>query len=200
MMLHYSEKKRSGFELSVDGVQENSNIYIKEENIMAIRNIRELGEECLRKVCKPVKDVNLRTKILIGDMFDTMYEANGVGLAAPQVGILKRIFVIDCGDEEGYSVPYVFINPEIIDRDGSQADYEGCLSVPGKSGMVTRPNWIKVRAFNENMEEFEMEAEGLLARCILHENDHLDGVVYVDKVEGKLYNNEELYGEETQEQ
>lgn len=200
MMLHYSEKKRSGFELSVDGVQENSKIYIKEENIMAIRNIRELGEECLRKVCKPVKDVNLRTKILIGDMFDTMYEANGVGLAAPQVGILKRIFVIDCGDEEGNSVPYVFINPEIIDRDGSQADYEGCLNVPGKSGMVTRPNWIKVRAFNENMEEFEMEAEGLLARCILHENDHLDGVVYVDKVEGKLYNNEELYGEETQEQ
>ena len=200
MMLHYSEKKRSGFELSVDGVQENSKIYIKEENIMAIRNIRELGEECLRKVCKPVKDVNPRTKILIGDMFDTMYEANGVGLAAPQVGILKRIFVIDCGDEEGNSVPYVFINPEIIDRDGSQADYEGCLSVPGKSGMVTRPNWIKVRAFNENMEEFEMEAEGLLARCILHENDHLDGVVYVDKVEGKLYNNEELYGEETQEQ
>ena len=200
MMLHHSEKKRSGFELSVDGVQENSKIYIKEENIMAIRNIRELGEECLRKVCKPVKDVNLRTKILIGDMFDTMYEANGVGLAAPQVGILKRIFVIDCGDEEGNSVPYVFINPEIIDRDGSQADYEGCLSVPGKSGMVTRPNWIKVRAFNENMEEFEMEAEGLLARCILHENDHLDGVVYVDKVEGKLYNNEELYGEETQEQ
>lgn len=200
MMLHYSEKKRSGFELSMDGVQENSKIYIKEENIMAIRNIRELGEECLRKVCKPVKDVNLRTKILIGDMFDTMYEANGVGLAAPQVGILKRIFVIDCGDEEGNSVPYVFINPEIIDRDGSQADYEGCLSVPGKSGMVTRPNWIKVRAFNENMEEFEMEAEGLLARCILHENDHLDGVVYVDKVEGKLYNNEELYGEETQEQ
>lgn len=199
-MVHHSEKKRSGFELSVDGVQENSKIYIKEENIMAIRNIRELGEECLRKVCKPVKDVNLRTKILIGDMFDTMYEANGVGLAAPQVGILKRIFVIDCGDEEGNSVPYVFINPEIIDRDGSQADYEGCLSVPGKSGMVTRPNWIKVRAFNENMEEFEMEAEGLLARCILHENDHLDGVVYVDKVEGKLYNNEELYGEETQEQ
>lgn len=199
-MVHHSEKKRSVFELSMDGVQENSKIYIKEENIMAIRNIRELGEECLRKVCKPVKDVNLRTKILIGDMFDTMYEANGVGLAAPQVGILKRIFVIDCGDEEGNSVPYVFINPEIIDRDGSQADYEGCLSVPGKSGMVTRPNWIKVRAFNENMEEFEMEAEGLLARCILHENDHLDGVVYVDKVEGKLYNNEELYGEETQEQ
>ena len=163
---------------------------------MAIRNIRELGEECLRKVCKSVKDVNLRTKILIGDMFDTMYEANGVGLAAPQVGILKRIFVIDCGDEEGNSVPYVFINPEILDRDGSQTDYEGCLSVPGKSGKVTRANWVKVRAYNEKMEEFEMEAEGLLARCILHENDHLDGVIYVDKVEGRLYNNEELQGEE----
>ena len=163
---------------------------------MAIRNIRELGEECLRKVGKPVKDVNLRTKILIGDMFDTMYEANGVGLAAPQVGILKRIFVIDCGDEEGNSVPYVFINPEILDRDGSQTDYEGCLSVPGKSGKVTRANWVKVRAYNEKMEEFEMEAEGLLARCILHENDHLDGVIYVDKVEGRLYNNEELQDEE----
>ena len=161
---------------------------------MAIRNIRELGDPCLRKICKPVKDVNLRTKILIGDMFDTMYQANGVGLAAPQVGILKRIFVIDCGDEEGNSVPYVFINPEIIDRDGIQADYEGCLSVPGKSGMVTRTNKIKVKAFNEKMEPFEMEAEGLLARCILHENDHLDGVVYVDKVDGILYNNEDLYG------
>lgn len=165
---------------------------------MAIRNIRELGEPCLRKICKPVKDMNLRTKILIGDMFDTMYEANGVGLAAPQVGILKRIFVVDVGDEEGNSQPYVFINPEILDRDGTQAGYEGCLSVPGKSGMVTRANWVKVRAFNENMEEFEMEAEGLLARCILHENDHLDGVVYVDRVDGRLYDNEELYGEEDQ--
>lgn len=165
---------------------------------MAIRNIRELGEPCLRKICKPVKDMNLRTKILIGDMFDTMYEANGVGLAAPQVGILKRIFVVDVGDEDGNSQPYVFINPEILDRDGTQAGYEGCLSVPGKSGMVTRPNWVKVRAFNENMEVFEMEAEGLLARCILHENDHLDGVVYVDRVDGRLYDNEELYGEEDQ--
>ena len=165
---------------------------------MAIRNIRELGEPCLRKICKPVKEVNLRTKILIGDMFDTMYEANGVGLAAPQVGILKRIFVVDCGDEEGNSVPYVFINPEIIDREGVQTGYEGCLSVPGKSGMVPRAQKVKVKAFNENMEEFEMEAEGSLARCILHENDHLDGIVYVDKVEGKLYDNSELYPEEEQ--
>lgn len=163
---------------------------------MAIRNIRELGESCLRKVCKPVKDVNTRTKILIEDMFDTMYEANGVGLAAPQVGILKRIFVIDCGDEEGNSVPYVFINPEIIEKEGMQRGYEGCLSVPGKSGIVVRAEKVKVKAFNEHMEEFELEAEGLLARCILHENDHLDGIVYVDKVDGRLYDNEELYSEE----
>ena len=158
---------------------------------MAIRKIRELGDPCLRKVCKTVKDVNLRTKILIGDMFDTMYEANGVGLAAPQVGILKRIFVIDCG-EEGVSKPYVFINPEILDREGTQVDYEGCLSVPGKSGKVARAEKVKVRAYNEQMEEFELEATGLLARCILHENDHLDGIVYVDKVDGTLYDNEEL--------
>ena len=161
---------------------------------MAIRNIRELGDASLRKICKPVKEVNSRTMDLIDDMFETMYEANGVGLAAPQVGILKRIFVIDCGDEEGNSVPYVFINPEIIDREGVQVDFEGCLSVPGKSGKVPRALKVTVRAFDENMEEFELEAEGLLARCILHENDHLDGVMYVDKVEGKLYDNEELYG------
>lgn len=159
---------------------------------MGIRNVRELGDSCLRKVCKEVKDVNLRTKILIGDMFDTMYETNGVGLAAPQVGILKRIFVVDCGDEEGNSVPYVFINPEILEEEGVQTDYEGCLSVPGKSGVVSRAQKVKVRAFNEKMEEFELEAEGLLARCILHENDHLNGVVYVDRVEGRLYDNSEL--------
>lgn len=154
---------------------------------MALRNIRELGDPCLRKVCKEVKSVNTRTKILIEDMLDTMYAANGVGLAAPQVGILKRIVVIDVGDG-----PLVLINPEIIDRDGIQAGYEGCLSVPGKSGMVTRCNHVVVRAFNEDMEEFEFEGEGLLARAVLHECDHLDGVMYVDKVEGRLYNNEEL--------
>lgn len=131
-------------------------------------------------------------------MFDTMYEANGCGLAAPQVGILKRLFIVDVGDEEGNSEPYVFINPEILEKDGTQTAYEGCLSLPGKSGTVTRANWVKVRAFNENMEEFEMEAEGMLARCILHENDHLNGVVYVDRVEGELYDNSELYGEEAE--
>ena len=163
---------------------------------MAIRNIRELGDGALRKVCKPVKELNRRTKILIEDMFDTMYEADGVGLAAPQVGILKRIFVIDCGDEEGNSVPYVFINPEITERDGIQTDFEGCLSVPGKSGKVPRAMTITVKSFDENMEPFEMKAEGLLARCIQHEYDHLEGIVYVDKVEGRLYDNSELVEEE----
>ena len=159
---------------------------------MATRNIRELGDDVLRKETKEVKDVNRRTKILIEDMFDTMYEANGVGLAAPQVGILKKIFVVDVGDEEGNKVPYVFINPEIIEREGVQVGFEGCLSVPGKSGKVARAEKVKVKAFNQDMEEFEMEAEGFLARAIQHEYDHLNGVVYVDKVEGRLYDNEEL--------
>ena len=159
---------------------------------MATRNIRELGDDVLRKETKPVKDVNRRTRILIEDMFDTMYEANGVGLAAPQVGILKKIFVVDVGDEEGNQVPYVFINPEIIEREGVQVGFEGCLSVPGKSGKVARAEKVKVKAFNKDMEEFELEAEGFLARAIQHEYDHLNGVVYVDKVEGRLYDNEEL--------
>ncbi len=166
---------------------------------MAIRNIRELGCECLRKICKPVKDMNHRTKILIEDMFDTMYEADGLGLAAPQVGILRRVFVVDIPDEEGNSCPHVFVNPQIIEKEGSQTDYEGCLSVPGKSGMVTRAQKVKIRAFDENMEEFELEAVGLLARCILHEYDHLDGIMYVDKLEGRLYDNSELQEMEQEE-
>ncbi|MCR5429840.1 MAG: peptide deformylase [Eubacterium sp.] len=165
---------------------------------MATRNIRELGDDVLRKDTKPVKDVTRRTRILIEDMFDTMYEANGVGLAAPQVGVLKKIFVVDVGDEEGNKVPFVFINPEIIDREGVQVDFEGCLSVPGKSGKVARAEKVKVKAFDQDMEEFELEAEGFLARAIQHEYDHLNGVVYVDKVEGRLYDNEEL--QEKQEQ
>lgn len=154
---------------------------------MAIRNIRELGEPCLRKICKPVKEVNLRTKILIGDMFDTMYEANGVGLAAPQVGIRKRLVVIDCGDD-----PIVLINPVVLETSGSQTGLEGCLSVPGKTGEVTRPNYAKVKALNENMEEIIVEGEELLARCLLHEIDHLDGIMYVDKVEGELLSTDDV--------
>lgn len=155
---------------------------------MAIRKIREMKDPVLGKVCKEVKEMNQRTMDLIDDLFDTMYEADGVGLAAPQVGILKRIFVVDVTGED----PMVFINPEIIETDGEQRGYEGCLSVPGKSGMVTRPNHVKVRALDEEMNEFELEGDELLARAILHENDHLDGHLYVEKVEGELVNNEDL--------
>lgn len=159
---------------------------------MAIRKIREMGDECLRKTCKMVPAVNLRTRLLIKDMFDTMYEACGVGLAAPQVGVLKRIVVIDCGDE-----PYVLINPEILERSGEQTGYEGCLSIPGKSGIVTRPMYAKVKALDINGEEYVLEGEGLLARAICHECDHLDGILYADLAEGGLVNNEDIeYPEE----
>lgn len=149
---------------------------------MATRKIREIGDEVLTKPCKEVTKITLRTKVLINDMLDTMYEALGVGLAAPQVGVLKRIVVIDVG--EG---PIVLINPEIIETSGEQSGEEGCLSVPGKSGLVTRPDYVKVRALNEDMEEIELEGEGLLARAFCHEIDHLDGRMYVDLVEGELH-------------
>ena len=133
--------------------------------------------------------MTFRTKLLITDMLETMYEKNGVGLAAPQVGVLKRIVVIDVG--EG---PIILINPEIIETSGEQTGEEGCLSVPGKWGIVTRPDHVKVRALNQEMEPFEMEGEGLLARAFCHEIDHLDGKMYVDLVEGGIHNVEE--GEE----
>lgn len=148
---------------------------------MAIRNIRTLGDEILKKKAKEVTEITPRIKELIDDMFDTMYEADGVGLAAPQVGIRKRIVVIDCGDQ-----PLVLINPVILETSGEQTGQEGCLSVPGKVGIVTRPNYAKVKAFDENMNEYIVEGEELLARCLCHEIDHLDGIVYVDKVEGEL--------------
>ncbi len=156
---------------------------------MATRKIRELGDEVLIKPCKEVTKMTLRTKVLINDMLDTMYEAMGVGLAAPQVGVLKRIVVIDVG--EG---PVVLINPEIIETDGEQTGEEGCLSVPGKSGQVTRPDYVKVKALNEDMEEITLEGEGLLARAFCHEIDHLEGKMYVDLVEGELHDVE--YGED----
>ena len=149
---------------------------------MAIRQVREIGDEILTKKCKDVPKMTLRTRILIEDMLDTMYQAAGVGLAAPQVGILKRIVVIDVG--EG---PIVMINPEILETSGEQTGEEGCLSVPGKAGVVTRPNYVKARALNENMEEYIIEGEELLARAICHELDHLDGHLYVEKVEGELH-------------
>jgi peptide deformylase len=148
---------------------------------MAIRNIRELGDDTLRAECKEIKEMTPRIKELIEDMFETMYEANGVGLAAPQVGIRKRLVVIDCGDD-----PLVLINPVVLETSGSQTGQEGCLSVPGKVGIVTRPNYAKVKALDENMEEIIVEGEELLARCMLHEIDHLNGIMYVDKVEGEL--------------
>ena len=151
---------------------------------MAIRRIRELGDEVLTKKCKEVTKMNLRTRILIGDMLDTMYEAGGVGLAAPQVGVLKNIVVIDIGEGDG---PITIVNPVILETAGEQSGDEGCLSVPGKAGVVTRPNYVKVRAQNENMEEIELEAEELLARAVCHEIDHLDGIMYVELVEGGLH-------------
>lgn len=155
---------------------------------MALRIIREEGDRVLTKVCKEVKEVTDRTIELIDDMFETMYDADGVGLAAPQVGILKRLFVVDVTGED----PLVFINPEILETSGEQVGYEGCLSVPGKSGKVTRPNYVKVKAFDEEMNEFTLEAEEFLARAIMHEYDHLEGHLYVEKVEGGLVSNEEL--------
>ncbi|MBQ9333317.1 MAG: peptide deformylase [Lachnospiraceae bacterium] len=151
---------------------------------MALRNIRIMGDPVLEKRCKEIKEVTPRIKELIDDMFDTMYEANGVGLAAPQVGILKRVVVIDTTGED----PHVLINPEILETSGEQTGAEGCLSLPGKTGIVTRPNYVKVKAYDTDMNEFELEGEELLARAIVHELDHLDGHMYVEKVEGELMN------------
>ncbi|MDR1550815.1 MAG: peptide deformylase [Hungatella sp.] len=149
---------------------------------MAIRKIRTIGDEILRKHCKPVKEITPRISELIVDMFETMYDSCGVGLAASQVGILKQIVVIDVDDGN----QYVLINPEIMETRGSQTGPEGCLSVPGKSGTVTRPDYVKVKAYDAAMEPFELEGEGFLARAICHECDHLNGDLYVDIVEGEL--------------
>ncbi|MDO4331093.1 MAG: peptide deformylase [Eubacteriales bacterium] len=158
---------------------------------MAIRNIRTMGDPILTKQCKEVKEVTRRIGQLIDDMFDTMYEANGVGLAAPQVGVLKRIVVIDTTGDD----PIVMINPRILETSGEQTGGEGCLSVPGKTGTVTRPNYVKAVAFDENMQEYEIEGTELLARAICHELDHLDGHLYVEKVEGQLMNTDDYYEE-----
>ncbi len=147
---------------------------------MALRNIRKFGDDVLRKKCREVDEIDERLLTLIEDMKETMYEAEGVGLAAPQVGILKRLFVIDIG--EG---PLVFINAEILETSGSQTDEEGCLSLPGETKEVMRPNYVKARALNEKGEEFEIEAEELLARAILHEYDHLNGTLFIDRVKNK---------------
>lgn len=156
---------------------------------MAIRNIRIIGDSILTKRAKEVSEMTPKIKVLIQDMLDTMYDASGVGLAAPQIGILKRVVVIDTSPE-GDS-PIILINPEIIETSGEQTGEEGCLSVPGKSGVVTRPNYAKVKALNENMEEYIVEGSELLARALCHEIDHLNGELYVDKVIGELHVNGE---------
>ncbi|MBQ3913572.1 MAG: peptide deformylase [Lachnospiraceae bacterium] len=156
---------------------------------MALRNIRKEGDPILNKKCKEVTEMTARNRELIEDMIDTMYEANGVGLAAPQVGVLKRIVVIDVS-EEGDS-PIVLINPVITEADGEQTGPEGCLSVPGKSGVVTRANHVKVKALDIDMQPFELEGTELLARAVQHELDHLEGVLYTSKVEGDLMSAEE---------
>ena len=157
---------------------------------MALRTIREMGDSVLEKKAKIIKDVTPRIRALAEDMLETMYESGGVGLAAPQVGILKRLVVIDITEER--DEPYTMLNPEIIEQDGEQTGYEGCLSVPGKLGVVTRPNRVVVRYNDLDMNEWEMEAEDFLARAICHELDHLDGHLYVEKVEGGLRDAAEL--------
>ena len=159
---------------------------------MALRNIREMGDDILNKVCNEVTEITPRIETLIEDMIETMYDAQGVGLAAPQVGVLKRIVVIDVSPSEEPD-PIILINPVILETSGEQTGYEGCLSVPGKSGMVTRPNYAKVKAQDLELNEFIIEGEELMARCLCHEIDHLDGHLYVEKVEGDLISNQELY-------
>lgn len=151
---------------------------------MALRNIRVIGDEFLYKRSKEVKEVTEKTRQLVEDMFETMYEAEGVGLAAPQVGILKRIVVIDVSEEQ--NSPIVLINPVITHMEGEQRGSEGCLSVPGKAGIVIRPNLVRARALDLDMNEIEIEGEEFLARAIIHEVEHLDGKLYVDKVDGEL--------------
>ncbi len=161
---------------------------------MALRTVRVLGDEILTKRCKEVKEITPRIKDLIEDMFETMYDAEGVGLAASQVGVLKRILVIDTGDD-----PLVLINPRIVEQDGEQTGNEGCLSVPGKVGKVTRPNYVKVLGFDERMQPVEVEGTELKARALVHEIEHLDGHLYVEKVEGRLMDVDEVENENDEE-
>lgn len=158
---------------------------------MALRKIVKIGDNKLRKVCKPVEKFDRRLKILLEDMADTMYDANGVGLAAPQVAVLRRVVVMDCGDGL-----IEMINPEILETEGEQDGPEGCLSVPGRRGMVKRPMKVRAKFQDRNGEWYEIEAEELLARCIMHETDHLNGQLYVDIMSRELFDDD---GEETEE-
>ena len=151
-----------------------------------VRKIVKLGDEVLRKISKPMEKFDLRLWLLLRDMADTMYKADGVGLAAPQVGILRRVVVIDIG--EGL---VELINPEIIAVEGEQAGPEGCLSVPGRRGHVVRPNKVTVKAVDRKGHPFEITGEGLMARALCHEIDRLDGIVYVDKMEYEIFDEED---------
>mgnify|MGYP003490440018 FL=1 len=162
---------------------------------MAIRNIRVEGDDVLRKKCKPVMEMTHRLSELIDDMFDTMYEANGVGLAAPQVGVLRRIVVIDVMDGN----PLCLVNPEIVETSGEQRGLEGCLSLPGLEGEVSRPDHVVCKALDRNMQPITVKGDGLLARCICHELDHLDGVLYRDKADGDLFKVEPMVDGEKEE-
>lgn len=148
---------------------------------MALRQVRIQGDPVLTKKARTVEKMTPRIQTLIEDMLDTMYFENGVGLAAPQVGVLRRVVVIDVG--EG---PIVLINPEITLQEGEQTGQEGCLSLPGKVGIVTRPNHVIVKALDANMKEISVEGSELLARAICHETEHLDGHMFTEKVEGRL--------------
>lgn len=148
---------------------------------MALRNIRVNDDPILRKKCREITEVDERLAVLVEDMLDTMYEADGVGLAGPQVGVLKRVAVIDIG--EG---PVILINPVILETEGEQTGQEGCLSVPGKCGIVTRPMKVKVKTFDMDMNEYIIEGEELMARALCHEIAHLDGDLYIDHIEGRL--------------
>ena len=152
---------------------------------MAIRKIMKLGDEALRKVCKPQEHFNLRLWTLLKDMADTMYQAEGVGLAAPQVGILRRVVVIDISESRDHLIE--LINPEITWRsEETQCGREGCLSLPGRAGIVTRPKKVRVKAQDRHGQPFELEGEDLLARAICHELDHLDGVLYIDEMDREM--------------
>lgn len=145
---------------------------------MALREVRHVPDSVLRKVAKPVTEMTPRLKTLIKDMYNTMDYEDGIGLAAPQVGILKRIFTVGIGD-----IRLAFVNPEVLESEGEYLDVEGCLSIPGENGVVKRPTYVKVKAMNEEGKNFIIEAKYLLARCILHELDHLNGVLFTDKLE-----------------
>lgn len=155
---------------------------------MALRNIVTVGDNVLNKVCRPVTKFDKRLHMLLDDMADTLENAQGAGLAAPQVGVLRRVVLVDVGDENGY---LELINPEIVETSGEQTGLEGCLSVPGKWGIVTRPAYVKIKAQDRYGEWFEAEGEEIVARCFCHECAHLDGQLYTE-VADKMLTPEEL--------